>query len=111
MTSSFRRCLAAIPIASAVAIAIAAIISPAEAFPSTALNASTKPAANATLVDSRLYRHCHIKGSRSFVVCMTADPWSPEHMELDRRAGRFNHEGGPVKRQQEKPHSRHGTPS
>lgn len=45
--------------------------------------------------DSRLYRHCHIVGSRGFTQCMTADPWSPEHMELDRRAGHFNHEGGP----------------
>lgn len=47
------------------------------------------------LADSRLYRHCHIVGSRAFVRCMTADPWSPERMELDRRAGRLNHEGGP----------------
>lgn len=46
-------------------------------------------------VDNRLYRHCHVVGSRARVVCKTADPWSPEHMELDRRQGRFNHEGGP----------------
>lgn len=108
MTRRFRRCLSAGPIA--FAIAVTAIISPAEAFPPTARNAYTKPAAIATLVDSRLYRHCHIIGSRSRVVCMTADPWSPEHMELDRRAGRFNHEGGPVKPQHVKPHSRHGIP-
>ena len=46
--------------------------------------------------DSRLYRHCHIVGSRGFTKCMTADPWSPEHMELDRREGRLYHEGGPI---------------
>ena len=46
-------------------------------------------------VDNRRYRHCHMVGSRARVVCMTADPWSPEHMELDRRQGRYNHEGGP----------------
>ena len=38
-----------------------------------------------TPIDNRLYRHCHIKGSRLFVVCMTADPWSPETAELRRR--------------------------
>lgn len=46
-------------------------------------------------VDNRLYRHCHIVGSSARVVCMTADPWSPEHKELERRQRRFEHEGGP----------------
>ncbi len=45
-----------------------------------------------TRVNSRLYRHCHIVGSRARVVCMTADPWSPEHDELDRRQGRLHHD-------------------
>ena len=46
-------------------------------------------------VDNRLYRHCHIFGSRARVVCMTADPWSPEHKELERRQRRLEHDCGP----------------
>ena len=64
----------------------------AAVFLATTLNVTTS---STSFANSRLYRHCHIVGSRGFTKCMTADPWSPEHMELDRRAGRFNHEGGP----------------
>ena len=110
MTRSFISLSKTSPLAIAVMIAMSTWMSPVAAFPSTALNSFTKSAAIATPVDNRLYRHCHVIGSRLRVVCMTADPWSPEHRELDRRAGRINHEGGPEKPRRAQPPRSHGTP-
>ena len=58
-------------------------------------------------IDNRLYRHCHNKGVR--VVCLTADPWSPEAEELRRRRGAFDsdhqkhheHDGRDMKEQRD----------
>lgn len=75
-------------------IAIVTKISPAVAIPIGVFAPfSNQSAYNAVPVDNRLYRHCHNVGR--FVRCYTADPWSPEHMKLDRLQGRLHHEGGP----------------
>lgn len=69
-------------------------ISPAVAIPvSVFAPFSNQSAHGAVPVDNRLYRHCHNVGR--FVRCYTADPWSQEHMKLDRLQGRLHHEGGP----------------
>lgn len=75
-------------------MAIMTKISPAVAIP-VGLSAPSvyQSAYSAVPVDDRLYRHCHNVGR--FVRCYTADPWSPEHMKLDRLQGRLHHEGGP----------------
>ena len=92
----------AIALAAVLAIAAAASSRYAEAHMGVGLSAHARQAGVALQADSRLYRHRHIVGSRGRTVCMTADPWSPEHMELDRRAGRYNHEGGPNGRRPKK---------
>lgn len=69
-------------------------ISPAVAVPvGVSATFSNRSAHNAVPIDDRLDRHCHNVGR--FVRCYTADPWSPEHMKLDRLQGRLHHEGGP----------------
>jgi hypothetical protein len=75
-------------------IAMMTKISPAVAIPVGVFAPSSNQSAHGAVpVDNRLYRHCHNVGR--FVRCYTADPWSQEHMELDRLQGRLHHEGGP----------------
>jgi hypothetical protein len=75
-------------------MAIMTKISPAVAIPvSVSAPFFYQSAYSAVPIDNRLYRHCHNVGK--FVRCYTADPWSPEHMKLDRLQGRLHHEGGP----------------
>ena len=99
-------------LAMAAVLAVLAVgIGRAHAFPVPTMGSSGlgQTSSHAVQIDNRLYRHCHFVGSRARVVCMTADPWSPEHMELDRRAGRLNHEGGPRNPQRVQPKRRRGT--